>query len=71
MATKALPTCAHRCSPKLYTQHQLFACLVLKALLKSDYRGITAFLEDLPELRTLIGLPRTPHFTTLQKASKR
>ena len=38
-AQRALPAYAHRFSPKKFTQHQLFACLVLKEFLKTDYRG--------------------------------
>lgn len=71
VAAEAIPPYAHRFSPKSYTQHQVFACLVLKASLKTDYRGVTALLADCPDLRAVIGLRRTPHYTTLQKASKR
>ena len=62
---------AHRFSPHTYTQPQLFACLVLKVFLKTDYRGLTALLTELSDLRTVLGLTRVPHFTTLQKASRR
>ena len=58
-------------SPQRYTQAQLFACLVLKAFHKTDYRGITAILDDHAELRVTLGLRAVPHFTTLQKASGR
>jgi len=71
VAAEAIPAYAHRFSPKSYTQHQVFACLVLKAFLKTDYRGVTALLADCPDLRATIGLRRTPHYTTLQKAAKR
>ena len=71
VAAEAIPAYAHRFSPKSYTQHQVFACLVLKAFLKTDYRGVTALLADCPDLRAVIGRRRTPHYTTLQKASKR
>jgi hypothetical protein len=50
---------------------QLFACLVLKVFFNTDYRGIVAYLDDLPALQQTIGLDRVPHFTTLQKASAR
>jgi hypothetical protein len=40
VATAVLPLYSHRFSPKKSTQHQLFACLVLKPLLKTDYRGL-------------------------------
>ena len=68
---KALRTYSHRFSPKTFTQPQLFACLVLKESLKLDYRGVSALLDDTPSLREAIGLAQAPHFTTLQKASKR
>lgn len=71
VAKESLPAYAHRYSPKKFTQPQLLACLVLKARLKTDYRGVTAFLEDLPELRQCIELKKVPHFTTLQKAAVR
>ncbi len=71
VATKVLRPYAHKFSPKLYTQPQLFACLVMKTFYQTDYRGITAHLRDFQELRRTIGLRCVPHFTTLQKASRR
>jgi hypothetical protein len=62
---------SHPCSPKKFTQPQLFACLVLKEFEKKDYRGIEQLLWDCPDLRQVIGLKCVPHFTTLQKASGR
>src|SRR5258708_38288716 len=62
---------AHRRCPKLYTQPQLFACLALKAFLKTDYRGVAQLLRDLPDLARAVGLGRVPHFTTLHKAAGR
>lgn len=70
-ARRALPEYAHRYSPKKFTQHQLFACLVLKSFLKTDYRGLSAHLEDHPTLCGLLELKQVPHFTTLQKAAQR
>jgi hypothetical protein len=71
VAADALPANVHRFSPRKFTQPQLFACLVLKAFFKTDYRGIAIYLEDLPDLAALLGLKTVPHWTTLQKASKR
>ena len=62
---------SHPCSPKTYTQPQLFACLVLKTFLRTDYRGVEAFLKDLPGLGEAIGLRCVPDHSTLQKAAKR
>jgi hypothetical protein len=70
-AKRALPLYSHRNSPKKFTQHQLFACLVLKNFLKTDYRGVVAHLADCPSLTDVLGLARVPHYTTLQKAARR
>ena len=70
-ALRSLPAYSHRYSPKKFTQHQLFVCLVLKNFLKTDYRGVAAHLADHPTLMTLLNLSVVPHFTTLQKASVR
>ena len=56
----ALPDYAHKCSPKTYTQPQLFACLVLKEFLHRDYRGIEELLNDTPELAAVIDLEKFP-----------
>lgn len=69
-AQRVLPFYTHPNSPKKFTQHQLFACLVLKNFLKTDYRGVVAHLADHPALREVLGLQHVPHFTTLQKASR-
>ena len=69
-AQRVLPFYTHPNSPKKYTQHQLFACLVLKNFLKMDYRGVVAHLADHPALCETLGLECVPHFTTLQKASR-
>lgn len=71
VAERSLPAYSHRCSPKKFTQHQLFAMLVLKKSLKLDYRGVVAFLRDSPSLCEAMGLLTLPHFTTLQKAADR
>lgn len=71
VASRTLPLYAHQFSPKKFTQPQLFACLVLKIIFKTDYRGISCFLADMPNLRRILGLKSVPHFTTLHKASQR
>ena len=71
VAQDALPAYSHPCSPKTFTQHQLFAMLALKEFMRCDYRKATALLQDCPELCEAIGLKEVPHYTTLQKASKR
>jgi len=68
---EALPRYSHLCSPKKFAQPQLFACLVLKEFFRTDYRGIMGILADTPSLCEAIGLKKVPHWTTLQKASRR
>ena len=71
IARDALPAYTHEFSPRKFTQHQLFAILALKEFERCDYRKVAALLQDCPELRQAIGLREVPHFTTLQKASRR
>jgi hypothetical protein len=71
LANEQLPLYAHRFSPKKYTQRQLFVCLVLKTFFRTDYRGLVAILQDFDALQAYLGLKAVPHFTTLQKASRR
>jgi len=62
---------SHRNSPKKFTQHQLFALLVLKEFHNTTYRGVCGILKDSSELREAIELRHTPHWTTIQKAGER
>jgi hypothetical protein len=70
VAQRKLAAYRHRFSPQKFTQPQLFACLVFKTFMGKDYRGVTAYLQDSPDLCRVIGLKQVPHFTTLQKASR-
>jgi hypothetical protein len=55
-----------------FTQRQLMACLILRAYLKTTYRGLLDILAGHGRLRTALGLEgKLPHFTTLQKFSSR
>ena len=58
-------------SPKVFTQRQLLALLVLRKYTRSTYRGVIEQLILMPQLREAIGLKRLPHFTTLQKFDAR
>lgn len=55
VAKEALPTCAHPNAPKIYTQHQLFASLVLKRFFKTDYRSLWHLLRECADLRRWLG----------------
>ncbi len=55
-----------------FTQRQLMACLILRAYLKTTYRGVLELLAISPNLREALGLQdKLPHYTTLQKFSAR
>jgi hypothetical protein len=71
VARESIPACSCPTSRKDYTQHQLFAVLALKTFLKTDYRGVVAFLHDFPELRADLGLAKVPNFSTLSYAERR
>ncbi len=65
LAQERLPPYSAVRSRKDFTQHQLFAILSLKIFLKTDYRGVVAFLADFAELRAELGLKKVPHYSTI------
>lgn len=71
LAREVLPAYSSKFSRKDFTQHQLFALLVLKTFLKTDYRGLTQMLADFSDLRHDLGLDEVPHYSTLCKAAGR
>jgi hypothetical protein len=55
-----------------FTQRQLMSCLILRAYLKTTYRGVLEFLSVSSSLRKELGFDeKLPHYTTLQKFSAR
>lgn len=55
-----------------FTQRQLMACLILRAYLKTTYRGVLEFLSVSSTLQQALGFAdKLPHYTTLQKFSGR
>jgi len=56
----SLPLYANQYSPKKFTQHQVFAILVLKEFQRCDYRKIAAMLVDCPDLCSAIDRPLCP-----------
>jgi hypothetical protein len=71
VAEKALPRYSHPFSRRDFTQHQLFAILVLRQFFKTDYRGIVQMLEDFSDLRKALKLKKVPHYSTLCYAQQR
>jgi hypothetical protein len=67
----ALPEYGSRFSRRDYTQPQLFALLVLRHFLRTDYRGIVALVAEWAELRRTLGLTKVPHYSTLAHAARR
>lgn len=70
-AKAAMPSWSCPKSRRDYTQPQLFAILILKESLQTDYRGIVSYLQDWSDLRKTLRLKKIPHYTTLQKAQQR
>lgn len=65
--SSVLPSYSHPKSPQKFTQGQLLACLVLRAYLKSTYRGVVEILEVSPPLRRALCLKdEVPHYSTLK-----
>jgi hypothetical protein len=67
----ALPEYGSRYSRRDYTQPQLFALLVLRQFLRTDYRGVVTLVAEWSELRRALGLVKAPHYSTLAHASRR
>src|SRR4051812_536841 len=71
IAQRSLPAYSNRFSRQDFTQHQLFALMVLGTFLKLDHRAIVAVVSDWSDVREAIGLKKVPHFSTLYKAQQR
>ena len=71
VARDALPAYSSKFSRQDFTQHQLFAILVLKQFFKTDYRGIVQLLHDLSDLRRVLKLKKVPNYATLCYAHQR
>ena len=67
----ALPAYGSTFSKHTYTQPQLFALLVVKQFLRTDYRGLVTLVAEWSELRRALGLKRVPHYSTLCYAERR
>jgi hypothetical protein len=71
LSRKYVEPYSHRNSPQKFTQAQLLTCLILRAYLKTTYRGLIEILEVSESLRERIGLQRMPHYSTLKKFADR
>src|SRR5580765_632335 len=66
-----LPAYSCAASKHAFTQPQLFACLVYKYYRRLTYRETAEELAMSSELRQLLGITKTPHYSTLSKFSTR
>ena len=66
LASRYMQPYSHTKSPKRFTQAQLMACLILRAYLKTTYRGVIDVLDASAELQKCLGLTRLPHYSTLK-----
>jgi len=57
---------SHPKSPHRFTQAQLMTCLILRAYLKTTYRGVIEVLETSEGMKKCLGLKRLPHYSTLK-----
>jgi hypothetical protein len=71
VARKHLADFPHVNAPKKFTQPQLFACLIIKAITGATYRRTEEMLILMPAVRDAIGLRDVPRFTTLQTFADR
>jgi hypothetical protein len=70
LASQALPTYSCKFSRHDFTLPQLFACLVVKELLKRSYRGAEAVLRDADAWLRDCGMARAPDHNTLCRAAQ-
>lgn len=73
VARRAVPAYSSKFSKRDFTQHQLIALLTLEQFLKTDDRGMIAYLKDWSDLRDVLGFNpgKLPHPTTLFHARRR
>ena len=70
-AQDAMPAYRSPKSKHVFTQHQLFAILVLRRFLDLDYRGIEIVLREWSDLREVLKLTSVPNYSTLCLAQAR
>jgi hypothetical protein len=68
---RSFPAYGSRTSRHDFTQAQLFALLVLRQFLRTDYRGLVTLVAEWQDLRKALGLRKVPHYSTLAYAARR
>ena len=62
-----LPKYSSRFSRKDYTLRQHVVLLCIKVKTKQRYREFCEIIDLMPEIKQMLGLDKTPHWTTLDK----
>jgi hypothetical protein len=70
LAKQALPLHSNPFSRHDFTLPQLFACLVVKEMMRCTYRGIESLLRDSPHWCCAIGMKKIPDHNTLCRVAK-
>jgi hypothetical protein len=68
---RSFPAYGSRTSRHDFTQAQLFALLVLRQFLRTDYRGLVTLVAEWQDLRKALRLRKVPHYSTLAYAARR
>lgn len=68
LASRTWPAFSHKFSRQDFTLAQLFACLVVREMLRLSYRKTEALLRDSPQWLADIGLGTAPDHNTLWRA---
>jgi|SRR5579862_3407525 len=71
VARDALPLYSCVKSRHDFTQHQLFAILVLRQFFNTNLRRTIQMLQEWSDLRRELGLTKVPHYSTLCYAQQR
>lgn len=67
----ALPAYSSKYSRRDYTLPQLFAILVPRKFLKTDYRGVVVLVAEWSKLRKVLKLTKVPDHSTLWYAEQK
>ena len=68
LSSRVWPSFSNKFSRHDFTMAQLFACLVVREMLKLSYRKAEALLRDSPEWLADIGMTKPPDHNTLWRA---
>src|SRR5215218_5919509 len=66
LGSKYMQPYSHAKGPHKYMQSQLMTCLILRAYLKTTYRGVIEILDASEKLRQIVGFKELPHYSTLK-----